>query len=102
MDWEELLDVEEEWEQLEAQPELGPMRTKAYWVARQRRVEYLRRQIKNGTYKMPSAEKVAEGVLYGRAKWGESAINKCGKALDEVCDEWPSCTLPWRSQENCS
>lgn len=100
-EWEILLDIDEAWEELEHQPRYGPIRTKAYWVARKRRVEYLRTQIERGTYVIPPAELVADGILYGRAKWGESAINECGKALDEVCVDWPSCTLPFRSQENC-
>lgn len=100
--WEDLLEIDEQWEELDHQPKLGPMRTKAYWVARKRRVEYLRRQIEQGTYVLPPAELVAEGILYGQARWGESAVNECGKALDEVCVDWPGCTLPWRSQGNCS
>ena len=101
MDWEELLEIDEAWEALDHQPRYGTIRTKEYWVARKRRVEYLRHAIEKNRYRLPPAEKVAEGILYGRAKWGESAVNECGKAFDEVCVEWPSCQLPHRSRENC-
>lgn len=84
MDWEELLDIEQQWDELEHQPQLGPMRTKAYWAARRRRVKYLHRQVASGRYKMPSAELVAEGILFGKPMWGEGLIDEKGRRLDEL------------------
>lgn len=84
-DWlDELLDIEEQWDDLEHQPRTGPMRTKAYWAARHRRVQYLREMIDLGKYVMPSAELVADGILYGQPKWGEALIDDWGRRLDEL------------------
>ena len=82
MDWEELLDVEDEWEQIRQPSDLGPIRTPKYLAARQRRIVRLRQEIEAGDYQIP-AEKVAWHVLYGRCRWGEALIDDEGRRVDE-------------------
>ena len=83
MDWDELLDLEDEWDKVERTPsDLGPMRTPAYFEARRRRVERLRQEVEAGTYSIP-AEEIAWCILFGRPKWGEALIDDEGLRIDE-------------------
>lgn len=82
--WDELLDIEEEFEVLEKPPERMPkIRTPEFLAARKRRIVWLREQIEGGNYWRP-AELIAEGILFGRPRWGESLIDEEGRRLDEL------------------
>lgn len=84
MDWDEILDLETEWEETVERAYLGPIRTPEYWEARRRRVERLRLEVESGRYRKP-ALLIAECILLGRPKWGESFIDEQGRRVDE-CD----------------
>ena len=79
MDWEEFLDLENEWANTQ---KFGPMQTHAYWAARTRRVAKLKEEIGAGTYFIPSFL-VAECIVMGRPKWGEALIDEEGNRKDE-------------------
>jgi hypothetical protein len=83
VDWDELLDLEHEWEQIERSPsDLGPIRTTAYRAARRRRVERLRWEIDQGDYRKAAID-IAECILLGRPRWGEALIDDEGLRIDE-------------------
>jgi hypothetical protein len=83
MDWEQILDIDLAFEQLEKPAAPMPrIRTPEYHAARKRRINYLTAQIKTGRYQIP-ATLIAESILMGRTRWGEALIDPDGRRKDE-------------------
>lgn len=83
MEWDDILDIEHDFDQLESSNPLGVERTPQYHEARRRRVERLKHLIDTGRYEHPPPVLVAEGILLGRPKWGEALIDDNGDRVDE-------------------